>query len=58
MSQRRTCLALLLALPAFRVGAAGDRQAALASARVQVQTAHETLRNHPGADVVFVAYTS
>jgi hypothetical protein len=49
---------LLIALPTFRVGAAGDRYAALDSARIQLQTAYESLLDHADVDVVFVAYTS
>jgi hypothetical protein len=48
---------LLVALPTFRVGMAGDRYAALDSARVQVRAAHEAVQEHPDVDVAFVTYT-
>ncbi len=48
----------LIALPTFRRGLGGDRSWRLASARLQVRTAHEFLQAHPDVDVAFVAYTA
>lgn len=47
----------LVALPTFRLGMGGDRNTRLESARVQLQTAHEFLHDHPDIDVAFVPYT-
>jgi hypothetical protein len=48
---------LTIALPTFRQGMGGDRSIRLESARVQLTTAAEVLRDHPGVDVAFVPFT-
>jgi O-acetyl-ADP-ribose deacetylase (regulator of RNase III) len=47
---------LLIALPAFRVGAGGDRRQQLRSAKVQVAAARQFMTDHTGVDVAFVTY--
>jgi hypothetical protein len=48
---------LLIALPAFRVGKAGDRHQRLESARAQIAAAREALEKLPDVDVAFITYT-
>ncbi len=48
---------LLIALPAFRVGKAGDQNQPLRSARAQLASACATLKDLPDVDVAFITYT-
>jgi O-acetyl-ADP-ribose deacetylase (regulator of RNase III) len=47
---------VLVALPAFRVGAGGDRRQQLRSAKVQVAAARDFLADDPGVDAAFITY--
>lgn len=49
---------LLIALPAFRVGAGGDHFHRLRSALAQIQAAKAALERHPDIDVAFLTYTA
>ncbi len=49
---------LLIALPTFRLGMGGDRNARLASARAQLAAAAEVLATRPAVDVAFIPYTT
>ncbi len=48
---------LLIALPTFRIGWAGDRDHRLRSARAQVIAAIKSLEQHSGVDVAILTYT-